>query len=471
MPKRNLIVILAMLTLAVTAFYVARSAPTSVPVDTPLPADLAPLADALEQVRQKYHQPVDDRLHQKLHQGAVAGMVGQLDPYSTYIPPDQVEAFHQRLHGSGHGLGLRVEVSDGHVVVIGPLMGSPAHRAGLRGGDLIESVDDQPLAGLSIDQVYKRLDDPTHPQAALVIVRVGQRHPFTIPRADLALETVQGLYRDAAGQWVHIIQSAPGVAYIRIREFVRSTPEDLYRVLTNLGTPRGLLLDLRDNPGGTLEAAVATVNFFLAQGRIVTALDRSQKPLAFNARRENLYSDTVPLVVLVNGRTASAAEIVAGALWVHNRAAVTGERTLGKGCVQSMISLGDLGQINLTTATYYLQGGLSITRESGSDVWGIEPHQAVVLLHEAEVDALRIRAEVMPAPPAATPSPATAPTGAGSTERAERVERMEQKFLRLDTQLSQALNLVRDPPEMKRLIKQGATARIKRMPASMPKEK
>jgi len=422
-----------------------------------VPADLAPLANALEQVRQKYHQPVDDR---QLLQGAVAGMVERLDAYSTYIPPGEVGAFNHRLLGSGQGLGLRVEVADGHVVVIGPLMGSPAHRAGLRAGDVIESIDGTTLAGLSIDQVYKRLDDPSQPEARLIVLR-GPKQPsrlqLTVPRVDLALETVQGLYRDVSGQWVHTLQAAPGVVYIRVREFVRSTPDDLHRVLTGLGTPRGIVLDLRDNPGGMMEAAVATANFFLAKGRIVTAHDRTQQPQAFDARRENLYSSSIPLVVLVNGRTASAAEIVAGALWVHNRAAVTGERTLGKGCVQSMISLGDLGQINLTTAQYTLAGGLSITRQPGGDVWGVEPHQAVSLLHEDQVAALRIRAEVIP-----SPTPTTAPAVVGT------MERMEEKFLRLDTQLAQALTLVQDATEMKTLLKQGTAARAKRMPTTAP---
>ena len=455
MPKRNFIVILAMLVLAAAAFYFVRPAPPAPSPGTPtVPADLVPLANALEQVRQKYHHPVEDR---KLLQGAVAGIVEQLDAYSTYIPPDEVGAFNLRLMGSEFGLGLRVEVADGHVVVIGPLLDSPAHRAGLRGGDVIESIDGTELAGLSIDQVYKRLDDPSQPQASLVVLRGRHRVTSTVPRVDLALETVQGLYRDGAGQWVHSLQAHPGVAYIRIREFVRSTPDDLHRVLTALGTPRGIVLDLRDNPGGMLEAAVATANFFLAKGRIVTAMDRSRQPQIFDARRDNLHNSTVPLVVLVNGRTASAAEIVAGALWVHNRAAVTGERTLGKGCVQSMISLGDLGQINLTTAEYTLAGGLSITREAGSDIWGIEPHQAVGLLHEDQVQALRIRGEVVP-----SPTPATVPA------RMETTETMEQKFLRLDTQLAQALTLVQDAPEMKTLLKQGAVARTKRMPTSVP---
>jgi len=461
MPKRNFIVILAMLAAAVAALYVARPAGSPPAQGTPIPADLAPLANALEQVRQKYRQPVDDGLHQKLLQGAVAGLVEQLDAYSTYIPPDQVEAFNQRLMGAGHGIGLCVEVADGHVVVIGPLIGSPAHRAGIRGGDVIESVDGTPLAGLSIDQVYRLLDNPSDSQARLVVLQgPGKRAALAVPRVDLALETVQGLYRDRAGQWVHTTQSAPGVAYIRVREFVRSTPDDLHRVLTALGTPRGIVLDLRDNPGGMMEAAVATANFFLAKGRIVTALDRSGQPQAFDARRDNLYSDTIPLVVLVNGRTASAAEIVAGALWVHNRAAVTGERTLGKGCVQSMISLGELGQINLTTAEYYLADGLSITREPGGDLWGIEPHLPVGLLHEADVQALRIRAEVIP-----SPTPTTVPAGM------ETMERMEEKFLRLDTQLAQALALVQDATEMKSVIKQGAAARDKRMPATAPSHK
>jgi len=454
MPKRNVIVILAMLALAVAAFYVARSAAPARPIDgAPDNAHLAPLADAMEHVRQKYHGPADDR---KLLQGAIAGMMAQLDPYSTYIPPDQVEAFNHRLLGSGHGLGLRVEMVDAHAVVIGPLKGSPAHREGIRDGDIVESVDGKPLAGLSIDQVYKRLDDPSQPQANLVLRRAGQRIPLALTRMDLTLETVQGLYRDGAGQWVHTLPSAPGVAYLRIREFVRSTPEDLYRVLAGLGTPRGIVLDLRDNPGGMLESAVATANFFIAQGRIVTAVDRSQQPQPFDARRENLYNDTVPLVVLINGQTASAAEIVAGALWVHNRAALAGERTLGKGCVQSMISLGDMGQIHLTTAEYTLAGGLSITRKADGDVWGVEPHLSVHLLHEDNVARLRIRAEVMPSP---APPPATAPAV---------TETMEQKFRRLDTQLTQAIDLVQDGPEMNRLIKQGAAARVKRMPTTAP---
>ena len=452
MPKRNLLYIMALFVAAIGVVFIAHNGQT--PSNGPRGTSGSTAVDeAMQKIRENYRQDVDER---KLMEGAVGGMVGQLDPYCTYIPPDKVEQFNSRMLGNSRGVGLRVEIVDGVVTVIGPLVGSPAHRAGLRGGDRIESLNDRPLAGLTLEQVYELLDRGKDSKVVLVVRRGTERRTVNLEQAALAVETVQGLYRDAGGQWVYTMHPGPGVAYVRVREFVRSTPEELHAVLMGLGSPRGVILDLRDNPGGLLESAVAVANLFIAKGRIVTAVDRGGTPQHLDARPERTYNDKVPLVVLVNGHTASAAEIVAGSLWVHDRAVLVGTRTLGKGCVQSMFSLGDLGQMNLTTAEYYLAGGLPITRQPGSDMWGVDPNLQVMLLHEEQVADLRTRAEVMPTPPPATTTAAS--------------ETIEQQMLRLDTQLSQALDLVQDSAEMQALTKQAAAARAKRLPTTLPAE-
>lgn len=455
MPKRNLLLAALMLGAAISVIFMLRDRQGVAPSKDDPANPMQPVGQALRIIKDNYHQPIGE---DKLFRGAIGGMVESLDEFSSYVPPDKLAVFSGHINGSYHGLGLKVEMVDGAVVVIGPLMHSPAHRAGIRTGDRIVSIDGREVAGLMLAQVTELLDAGPKNTMTVVIQRGGRREPIPLTREDLPLESVVGLCRNHDGQWLHMVDPKNGLAYVRIREFTPQTVADLERVLRQLGNVRGLVLDLRDNPGGMLSSAVGTANMFLPKGRIVNSLDRSGNVQKYDARADLAWSPLIPMVVLVNGQTASAAEIVAGALWVHDRAVLVGTRTRGKGCVQSMFPLGPKwGQINITTAQYSLDGDWPISRRPGSDTWGIDPHVQAISLHEEKLADLRVRGEVL-----FLPTPETLPADWSGDNAAA----MTGMFLKVDTQLNQALQLMGQEQEMKTLLKLAAQDRIKRKAAT-----
>jgi len=314
--------------------------------------DARMLAAVLERVKHDYVNPVDD--HQLL-QAAIRGMVASLDPYSAYLDGDEYDEVKISSSGRNSGVGIELSIEDEQVVVIAPFDGSPAAQAGIRSGDVIVTIDGIPVNTNTLADTIGRMRGAEGTSVKIGIMREGNPEPmlFTLKRSRVDLHSVRGEMLD------------PGYAYVRISQFSETTGDDLNSTLKDMrkhnGAPlKGLVLDLRDNPGGVLEAAVAVADAFLDSGVIVTAKGRTpDSKFEMDATPGDLLNGA-PIVVLVNGGSASAAEIVAGALKDQHRAKLMGRTTFGKGSVQTIIPLSDDRAVKLTTSLYYTPSGVSI---------------------------------------------------------------------------------------------------------------
>jgi len=337
------------------------------------------LAEVLERVEREYVDPVDD--HQLL-QAAIRGMVSSLDPYSAYLDGDEYDDIKISSSGQYSGVGIEVSMEDGQVVVVAPLDGSPAAAAGIRTGDVIATIDGVQVNTTTLADTIGRMRGKEGSSVKIGILRAGSTEPLqiTLKRSRVQLHSVASELPE------------PGYAYVRIAQFSDTTGEELSAALKALrnknGAPlKGLVLDLRNNPGGVLEAAVAVSDAFLDSGVIVSAKGRTAESKFEMSATPGDELNGAPLVVLVNGGSASAAEIVAGALKDHHRATLMGRTTFGKGSVQTVMPLGGDRAIKLTTSLYYTPSGVSINHR------GIAP--------DIEFD------HDQPAP--GTPAPADAP--------------------------------------------------------------
>ncbi len=451
MPKKNLIWLLALVTAAMLLLVATRPRHTVGPKDT---GEFESVLRAYSLIRRNYYREPDTG---SLRRGAVRGMVEQLDEFSSYVPPTQLRAFEDELMGLSRGLGIRLDYHDGKAVVLGPLPDSPAARAGIQAGDVLLDVDGRDLDELSPEEVEELLAGRPGEAVRLTIARKDfEPHTISLTRREFPLEIIQGLYRDGDGQWVTRLGDDDAPAYLRLSELVPRAPEELHAAFRKLDRPTGLVLDLRDDPGGHLASASGVADLFLRGGDIMTVVHRDDRTDRYRARADGTLPE-VPMVVLINAGTASGAEIIAGALRMHGRAVLVGTRTRGKGCIQSMYRLGDdVGQINLTTSEFYVGRARPITRRPGSDVWGVDPHEEVVL-RPAEIEQLtrlRHEAEVLP-------GPATKP----ANEQDEQTRSELQRLLEVDRQLARAVELLKDPDTMSELLEHGANEdlRLERM--------
>jgi carboxyl-terminal processing protease len=314
--------------------------------------DARMLAAVLERVKRDYVNPVDD--HQLL-QAAIRGMVASLDPYSAYLDGDEYDEVKINSSGRYSGVGIDLSIEDDQVVVIAPFDGSPAAQAGIRSGDIIVTIDGVPVNTSTLADTIGRMRGAEGTSVKIGIMREGNPEPmlFTLKRSRVDLHSVRGEMLEA------------GYAYVRISQFSETTGDDLNSTMKDLrkhnGAPlKGLVLDLRDNPGGVLEAAVAVADAFLDSGVIVTAKGRTpDSKFEMDATPGDVLNGA-PIIVLVNGGSASAAEIVAGALKDQHRAKLMGRTTFGKGSVQTIIPLSDDRAVKLTTSLYYTPSGVSI---------------------------------------------------------------------------------------------------------------
>jgi carboxyl-terminal processing protease len=445
MPKRNLIWIAAILAAGLVTILVTRN--PQQPADDTDVARLRPLMEAYDLIRQNYVRPVDADI---LLRGSITGMIGRLDEYSSYVAPGKVEDFEQRMLGTQRGLGLELEISGAQVRVIGPLPGSPAYQAGIGAGDIIASVSGKDLSGLPLAQVQHMLEGPVGTTMDLGIYRDGVARHVSVTTGEFPVESVEGLYRGPDGNWVCSLDDAPGLYYIRIREFVDGTPGQLGHLFGRLGDVRGLVLDLRANPGGMLPSGVGVSNLLIPAGPIVTVVERQGVSRRYQAGDDGKLP-ACPLVVLVDAGTASAAEIVAGSLKFNGRAVVVGTRTRGKGCVQSMFKLkGDMGQVNLTTSEFLIGDGEPISRRPGCDSWGIDPHEQVIIMPSQIAALARLRQEAQVLADRANP-----PTDPATREAST----MAQRLLRADCQLARAVELLKKPAEMNEILKRAQSER------------
>lgn len=449
MPKRNLIWILAVVAASLVTLLITRSQPR--PGTVP-PGEFDPVSEAYRTIREHYLYPLDEN---ELRRGAIGGMVSRLDEYSTYIPPSRAQAFADRMAGLAWGSGLKVEARGEEVVVVGPLAGSPAQNGPALRGDRILEIDCREASHLSQAGVEELLEDSPAASIRLLVLRAdGKKEVLRCSRGKFPVESVQGLYRSSLGEWVYRIDPEGGVAYVRVREILPDTPESLRSALRQLEHVRSLIVDLRDNPGGDLLAAVDLANLLIPRGPIVTVVDRRGRTEHVASAAHQALGEQVRVVALIDENTASAAEIVAGALRYRDRGALVGQRTRGKGCVQSMIPLeGGLGRLNLTTAEFFVDPQRPIQRQKDSNAWGVDPHVEVELPAPlgSRLRVLRVRAEVLP--------PARPTTRSASTRATAEEADTGRLLLQLDPQLNQAIALANDPARIDDLLRRAARLR------------
>lgn len=310
------------------------------------------LAEVIERVKRDYVDRVDDH---DLIAAAIRGMIADLDPHSAFLGPAEFQDIRISTTGKYSGIGVDVSIEDGGVVVVTPIDGSPASRAGILPGDVILSVDGLPVDASDLEDTVARMRGPAGTSVLLLIRRDGEQDPLEIEldRGQVEVQSVRAELLEA------------GDAYVRISHFTDGTAEDLRSALAGLerqaGRPlAGLVLDLRNNPGGVLDAAIAVADAFLDKGLIVSAEGRMPEArFRVNATPGDMLNGA-PLTVLVNQGSASASEIVAGALKDHRRATIIGTPTFGKGSVQTIIPLSEGHAIKLTTSRYYTPSGMSI---------------------------------------------------------------------------------------------------------------
>ena len=350
MSWRNLIWLSIVLLLAGLALYLSRRQGRVVQPLDPAASELAGAVEAYKLIQRQAYRPLEPH---DANSAAAGGMIRQLDDFCVHIPPGQTRTIERRLDGELDETGLRIARRGDALVVVGALPGSPAQQAALPAGAEIVRIGDQPAEFLTLAQARSLLEQARRDDLEIEVRHDNRRVVRRIPAARFQMETVTGLVRRADGGWDHVLDERRRLAYVRIEEFTSRTPSQLQDAWSRLNKPAGVVLDLRGNPGGALTVAVEVADRFLEAGLIVRVVGRHERAERF-ARAEGTFPD-VPLVVLVDEQTASAAEIVAGSLQRHGRAELVGCPTLGKWCVQSPIDLGRaLGSAYMTTGEYEL---------------------------------------------------------------------------------------------------------------------
>ncbi len=382
--------------------------------------------DVFERVRADYVEKVGD---QKLVESAIRGMLSSLDPHSSYLSRDNFKDMQVQTKGEFGGLGIEVTMENGLVKVVSPIDDTPAARAGIQAGDLIIALDGESVMGLTLSEAVDKMRGKVGTDIDLTVKR-GDKEPFdvSITRDKITIESVRA-------------KTFGNVGYLRITTFNEQTQPGLEAKIQEIGKNlgddlQGFVLDLRNNPGGLLEQAISVTDTFLDQGEIVSTRGRdAEDSQRYNADAGDLTKGT-PLVVLINGGSASASEIVAGALQDHRRAIVLGTRSFGKGSVQTIIPLPGHGAMRLTTARYYTPSGRSIQAKGIAP--DIEVKQATVELREQS--DVRREADLRGAL-----ENGQGEDPAGETESAEpqTEEKAEAAQLREDYQLSRAVDLLR----------------------------
>jgi carboxyl-terminal processing protease len=426
-----------------------ESAMTSLPIE-----ELRAFSEVFGRIKSDYVEPVSDK---QLITGAITGMLSGLDPHSAYLDADAFKELQVGTHGEFGGLGIEVGMEDGLVKVISPIEDTPAFKAGLKSGDLIIKLDDTLVKGMTLEDAVKRMRGKPGSDIVLTVTRKDEPKllTFTLTRAIIKVKSVKSKLLD------------PGYGYVRITQFQEKTAENLATAIQELYKENkqdlhGLILDLRNDPGGLLTGAVGVSAAFLPKDALVVYTEgrTEDAKMKLSATSDTYLHNSggsdyiaalpegvkkVPMVVLVNGGSASASEIVAGALQDHKRAVIMGTQTFGKGSVQTILPLGNNTAIKLTTARYYTPNGRSIQAK------GIEPDiivedpatnnsDGMFHLREADLDKHLINdkatkeethpqnSNVLPAGPAGDESPLRKPVEFGSKS---------------DYQLSQALNLLK----------------------------
>ncbi|CAN5625241.1 S41 family peptidase [soil metagenome] len=371
------------------------------------------LVDIHRQVASNYVDPVDES---KLRQGAIDGMLGELDPFSVYVPPANQEAFDRLLEGSFKGVGIQLNQNeDGRLEVITPIDGSPAAKAGMMAGDIILKVNGESIEGLRMPDVQKKIGGPLGTEVKMTVRHAtGDEAELTMSREEIVLPTVKGYGRNQDNTWDYYVCDDPKIAYVRITQFTPDTFQNLSPVLVNLvqNGMRGLVLDLRFNPGGRLDQALQILDLLVDRGTLLVTKGRNRPESRIDATGSNDLP-WFPMIVLVNEHSASASEVVAGSLMDNKRALVLGQRSYGKGSVQEVIPLDSKsGELKLTVAYYYLPSGRLGHRKKDATDWGVEPQISVPMDLETEQKVFREMSnrELFRKPVKASTQATTAPT-------------------------------------------------------------
>jgi carboxyl-terminal processing protease len=330
------------------------------------------LVDVLAEVDQHYVRPLDDKAREKLVEDMINGGLDRLDPYSQYLNADDFRQFEAQTQGNFGGVGIHLGIDQrtGLPMVISPMVGTPAHEAGVLAGDIIVKIDDKPTEGMRPNEIIRSIQGDPGTNITLTVVHEGARQPETIPivRAMIEVKSVLGLTRreDDPKEFDWFADRSTGIGYIRLVQFSDHTAADLKRAVERLEGEgmRALVLDLRDNPGGLLESAIAVSDLFLTEGKIVSTKDRNGSGRSWEAKSGGTLFEPAaekPMAVLINKNSASASEIVAAALQDNKRAVVVGEPPTA---------------LKLTTDTYWRPSGANIHRHpdsKDSDEWGVKP--------------------------------------------------------------------------------------------------
>jgi len=340
-------------------------------------------ADVMDQVERNYVKEVSRR---DLMEAAVRGVITKLDPYSNYISPDEFDRFKSGVENEFGGIGIQVTVEDGHLKIISPLVGSPAYREGLMAGDRIIKIAGQGTKGITLDEAVKKLKGKVGTKVEFTVYHPadGSTKQVALVREIVKVASVLGHERNDDDSWDFMIDPEKKIGYIRVTAYSRNTTQELKDALKQLKKDgmRGLVLDLRFNPGGLLSAAIEVSDLFISSGRIVSTEGRNAPSRQWDARKDGTF-EGFPMAVLVNRYSASASEIVSACLQDHDRAIVIGERTWGKGSVQNIIEL-EHGRsaLKLTTAGYQRPSGKNIHRfpDAGEDDdWGVSPNKGFII--------------------------------------------------------------------------------------------
>jgi carboxyl-terminal processing protease len=335
--------------------------------------------DLLVDVRHEIvSQYVEEPDQPQMVQAAVRGMVESLDdPYTIFLAPEEIEPFDKAVRGAFSGIGAEVDIHENRLRIVSPLEDSPAWKAGVMAGDTVLEIDGQSTEGMKITEAVNKL---TGEEGTQVTIKVrhesGETAVFVLTRARINVQTVRGFRRDAAGKWDYLLDDQHRIGYIRLTQFTEQTPPAVRAALDELikQDVRGIILDVRFDPGGLLESAAAIADLFLPAGQtIVSIKGRAVREKVLTATEEGTIPP-IPMVILANEASASAAEILTGALSDNGRALFIGARTFGKGSVQQVKMLDSArGAIKITNAYYYLPSGRNIHRRENAEVWGVDP--------------------------------------------------------------------------------------------------
>lgn len=384
--------------------------------------ELRLFADVFNQIRSSYVDDVNDR---QLLENAIRGLLEGLDPHSAYLDASSYDHLQTNTTGEFGGLGLEVSMENGFVKVIAPIDDSPAQAADLRAGDLIIELDDKQVKGMNLQEAVELMRGPPDTKIVLTIVREGINAPFevTLTRKIITVKSVRSKTLE------------PGFGYLRVAQFQTKTADDFQRELDKLkrvNSPlKGVIIDLRNNPGGLLQSSIQLADIFLNEGTIVYTEGRVPSSKSVFKASAAEPADTTPLVVLINGGSASASEIVAGALQDHKRALIVGTQSFGKGSVQTVLPLSQERAIKITTARYFTPNGRSIQAQ------GILPD---IVLERARIQPLSPEGEITEAD---LHGHLSRNDGEESSSRSRKNNDAEASLAERDNQLFEALNLLK----------------------------